>query len=64
MASLIDLHTHTSYSSPCSRMTASELVEAAILAGSNGVAVTEHLVIEGALYAQELASRKYGFPIF
>lgn len=64
MASLIDLPTHTSYSSPCGRMSASELVEAALQAGLHGVAVTEHLVIVGAPYAQELARRKYGFPIF
>lgn len=64
MASLIDLHTHTTHSSPCSRMTAEELIEAAIKAGLDGVAVTEHLVIEGAEVAQELARRKYGFPVF
>lgn len=64
MASLIDLHTHTSYSSPCSHMTAGELIEAAIEAGLDGVAVTEHLVIEGAEVAQDLARRKYGFPVF
>jgi predicted metal-dependent phosphoesterase TrpH len=64
MASLIDLHTHTSHSSGCSHMTAGELIEAAIEAGLDGVAVTEHLVIEGAEVAQDLASRKYGFPVF
>ena len=64
MASLIDLHTHTSYSSPCSHMTAGELIEAAIEAGLDGVAVTEHRVIEGAEVAQDLARRKYGFPVF
>jgi predicted metal-dependent phosphoesterase TrpH len=64
MASLIDLHTHTSHSSACSHMTAEELIEAAIKAGLDGVAVTEHLVIEGAEVAQELARRKYGFPVF
>jgi predicted metal-dependent phosphoesterase TrpH len=64
MASLIDLHTHTSYSSPCSHMTAGELIEAAIEAGLDGLAVTEHRVIEGAEVAQDLARRKYGFPVF
>ena len=44
MASLIDLHTHTSYSSACARMTAQELIEAAIEAGLDGVAVTELLM--------------------
>ncbi len=64
MASLIDLHTHTSPSSPCGRMTAEELIEAAIEAGLDGVAVTEHLVIGGARRAQEIAQLKYGFPVF
>jgi predicted metal-dependent phosphoesterase TrpH len=64
MASLIDLHTHTSYSSACGQMTAEELIESAIKAGLDGVAVTEHLVIEGAQVAQEIARCKYGFPLF
>lgn len=64
MACLIDLHTHTSYSSGCSRMTAGELIEAAIDAGLDGVAVTEHLVVDGAEVAQALGRRKYGFPVF
>ena len=45
-------------------MTADELIEAAIEAGLDGIAVTEHLVIEGAEAAQELGRRKYGFPVF
>lgn len=45
-------------------MTAEELIEAAIEAGLDGVAVTEHLLIEGAQVAQEIAQRKYGFPLF
>jgi predicted metal-dependent phosphoesterase TrpH len=64
MASLIDLHTHTSYSSACAHMTAEELIEAAIEAGLDGVAVTEHLVVEGAEVAQEIASRMYGFSVY
>lgn len=64
MASLIDLHTHTSHSSPCGHMTAEELIEAAIEAGLDGVAVTEHLVIGGAKIAQEVGRHKYGFPVF
>ncbi len=64
MPTLIDLHTHTSHSSICSRMTAEELIEAAIAAGLDGIAVTEHLVIDGAKAAQEISERKYGFPIF
>lgn len=64
MATLIDLHTHTSYSSGCAHMTAEELIEAAIEAGLDGVAVTEHLVSDGARVAQEIGRREYGFPVF
>lgn len=63
MASLIDLHTHTSHSSACGRMTAEELIEAAIDARLDGVAVTEHSFMGGAEVAQEVARRKYGFPV-
>jgi predicted metal-dependent phosphoesterase TrpH len=64
MATLIDLHTHTSHSSGCAHMTAEQLIEAAIEAGLDGVAVTEHLVPDGAQVAQEIGRRKYGFPVF
>ncbi len=64
MASLIDLHTHSAHSSPCSIMTIEALIEAAVEAGLDGVAVTEHLVIEGAEVAQEIGRRKYDFPVF
>lgn len=64
MATLIDLHTHTSYSSGCAHQTAEELIEAAIEAGLDGVAITEHLVPDGARVAQEIGRRKYGFPVF
>jgi predicted metal-dependent phosphoesterase TrpH len=64
VASLIDLHTHTSHSSPCAHITAEELIEAAIEAGLDGVAVTEHQLIEGARVAQEVGRSKYGFPVF
>jgi predicted metal-dependent phosphoesterase TrpH len=45
-------------------MTAEELIEAAIEAGLDGVAVTEHLVIGGAKMTQEVGRLKYGFPVF
>lgn len=64
MATLIDLHTHTSYSSGCAHMTAEQLIEAAIEAGLDGVAVTEHLVPDGAQVAQEIGRHKYRFPVF
>ncbi len=64
MASLIDLHTHTSYSSACGRMSAEELIEAAIEAGLDGVAVTEHHLIEGAEVAQRLVGTSIAFLSF
>jgi predicted metal-dependent phosphoesterase TrpH len=64
MACVIDLHTHTFPASGCSRMSAEELIEAAIEAGLDGVAVTDHLVVDGASRAQEIARLKYGFPVF
>jgi predicted metal-dependent phosphoesterase TrpH len=45
-------------------MAAEELIEAAIEVGLDGVAVTEHLLIEGAKVAQEVGRHKYGFPVF
>jgi predicted metal-dependent phosphoesterase TrpH len=45
-------------------MTAEELIEAAIEAGLDGVAVTEHQVIGGAKVAQEIGRHKYGYPVF
>ena len=41
---LIDLHVHTSRYSPCGRATAEEMVAAAIKAGLDGLAITEHHV--------------------
>lgn len=61
---IIDLHTHTSRSSGCARMTARQLIEAAVGAGLDGVAVTEHFVMEGAEEAQALARLEYGLPVF
>jgi predicted metal-dependent phosphoesterase TrpH len=45
-------------------MAADELIEAAIEAGLDGVAVTEHHLIEGAEVAQEIGWHKYRFPVF
>jgi hypothetical protein len=39
---LIDLHNHTRLLSPCSILEPQELVEAAIAAGLDGIAITEH----------------------
>lgn len=45
-------------------MDAEQLIEAAIEAGLDGLAVTEHLVPDGARVAQEIGRRKYGFSVF
>jgi len=45
MASLIDLH--TSHSSGCNQMTAGELIETAIEARCDTVAITEHHITKG-----------------
>lgn len=37
-----DIHTHTNRHSPCSLISPEELIEYAILAGLNGVVITEH----------------------
>lgn len=45
---IVDPHTHTAFSSPCSRMDPEELVSAALSLGLGAVAVTEHSRIGGA----------------
>ncbi len=60
---IIDLHTHTYPCSPCSIMTAEELIERAILEGLDAICVTDHLYIGGADEAQRLGN-KYQFPVF
>lgn len=59
----IDLHVHTTVSSPCSFIDPRYLVEAARTAGLDGVCVTEHDEIAGAEAAAELG-RELGFPVF
>ncbi len=46
----IDLHVHTRRYSPCAIATATEMIRAAILAGLDGIAITEH----GVEYDREL----------
>jgi predicted metal-dependent phosphoesterase TrpH len=45
-------------------MMAGELIEAAMKAGLDGVAGTEHRVVEGAALAQDLGQPKAGFPVY
>ncbi len=59
----IDLHNHTTVSSPCSSMAPEELISAAIEKGFYGVAVTEHNHLEGGLYTAEIG-KKYGIIVF
>lgn len=60
---LIDMHNHTRVSSPCSLLSAQELIEAARARGLDAICVTEHLFVEGANVAQEIG-RQVGFPVF
>lgn len=59
----IDLHVHTTYSSPCSLIPPERAVQVAQESGLDGIAVTEHDEIGGALVAADLG-REYGFPVF
>jgi len=59
----IDLHVHTTVSSPCSLIAPERVIECAIAAGLDGICVTEHDEIEGATVTSELGS-KLGFPVF
>ncbi len=61
---LIDLHTHTYPCSPCSGMSADELLRAAQQRELDAICVTDHLFIHGARDAQALARERYGFMVF
>jgi predicted metal-dependent phosphoesterase TrpH len=60
---IIDMHNHTNYSSPCSIISAEDLIEEARKCGLDAICVTEHLYIEGANVAREIGQRM-GFPVF
>jgi len=59
----IDLHVHTTVSSPCSLIAPERAIECAITTGLDGICVTEHDEIEGATVASELGLKR-GFPVF
>ncbi|MBU1669862.1 MAG: PHP domain-containing protein [Actinobacteria bacterium] len=59
----IDLHVHTTVSSPCSLIDPERLIERAREAGLDAVCVTEHDEIKGAEVTRELGL-KQGFPVF
>jgi len=55
---LVDLHTHSSESSACASQSVEELISRAEAVGLDGVALTDHNRIEGALKAQRLTRRR------
>lgn len=59
----VDMHTHTTVSSPCSLMEPEVLVRQAMAVGLDAVCVTEHEEIAGADLAQEIG-RRHGLPVF
>lgn len=59
----IDLHVHTTVSSPCSLIDPERAIVVAMAAGLDGICVTEHDEIEGAEVTSALG-RKFGFPVF
>lgn len=56
-----DLHTHTKYSPKCGFMSPEQLVNGAISCGLNGIAVTDHNTIKGALEARKFENE--GFKV-
>ncbi|MBK5093560.1 MAG: PHP domain-containing protein [Actinobacteria bacterium] len=59
----IDLHVHTSISSPCSLIEPEGVIRTATEIGLDGVCITEHDEIKGAEVMSALG-RKHGFPVF
>ncbi len=59
----IDMHVHTSVSSPCSNIDPARLPDLACTAGLDALCVTEHDEMRGADVAAEVG-REQGFPIF
>jgi len=60
---IIDMHVHTSISSPCSMIDIKELIPWARKAGLDGLCVTDHEESLGAQLAYEMGLKE-GFPIF
>lgn len=50
-----DMHVHTNHSRKCGYMNPRKLIDQAIKRGLDGIAVTDHNTIEGALEANEIA---------
>lgn len=60
---LVDLHIHTTVSSPCSQIDPQLLVEVASQTGLDAICVTEHEKMEGAEVTRRLGIEA-GFPVF
>lgn len=60
---LVDLHVHTTVSSPCSQIDPRLLIEVASRIGLDAVCVTEHEELEGAEVARKLGEEA-GYPVF
>ena len=60
---LVDMHVHTTTSSPCAYMDPESMLEWAARTGLDAVCVTEHDEVEGAQVARELGRRR-GFTVF
>ncbi len=60
---LVDLHVHTSVSSPCSQIDPRLLIKAAAEMGLDAICVTEHEELEGAEVARRLGEES-GYPVF
>jgi predicted metal-dependent phosphoesterase TrpH len=54
-----DLHTHTKFSARCGVVEPENLVKTAISKGLNGIAVTDHDTIKGALIAKRFETRDF-----
>lgn len=63
MTYYVDMHTHTTVSSPCSLMEPEVLIGQALAVGLDAICVTEHEEIAGANVTQELG-RKRGLTVF
>ena len=60
---LVDMHVHTTTSSPCAFMDPGSMIEWAMRMGLDAVCVTEHDEVEGAEVAREMGLRR-GFRVF
>ncbi|WP_340817846.1 PHP domain-containing protein [Methanolobus sp. WCC4] len=58
-----DLHTHTKYSKKCGALPPKKLVHAAMQRGLNGIAVTDHDTIDGALEAKKYETKDFAVII-